>query len=100
MYVSPWSLEARLKYIVSSQNVLDKIQLYKVKNQRNLLRKLAYFKKWTQLSDFLFHENNTPLWYVFIVYVGKICSYVLNWDKYVILMFLLIAWSFFFNWLI
>lgn len=32
-----------LKYIVFSQNVLYKIQLFKVKHQRNLLTKLSYF---------------------------------------------------------
>lgn len=42
-------LEAPLKYSVSSQNVLDKIQPLKVKDPRKLLTKVAYFQGWTWL---------------------------------------------------
>lgn len=75
MYVSPWSLEARQKYIVSSQNVLDKIQLFKIKNQRNLLRKLAYFKRWTQLSEFFFMKITLPC-DVFLLHMWGKYSYM------------------------
>lgn len=75
MYVSQWSLEAPLKYIVSSQNVLDKIQLFKVRNQRNRL-KMAYFKRWTQLIVSLLSsithcdDDDDDMWGL-IRYVGK-----------------------------
>lgn len=43
MYVSQWSLEALLKYTVSSKNVLDKIWQFEIRNQCNLFTTLAYF---------------------------------------------------------